>query len=90
MNPIAIAIVSAFIRIVLGSSLFARINAAVERWADKELEGREKRKGVLNELEIIGIKSAEWVVRLSIELAVGKLNNFDKTPKQVNLELESK
>jgi hypothetical protein len=29
------------------------------------------------EMEVIGLKAAQWAVRLSIELAVGKLKNYN-------------
>ncbi|MGZ5000627.1 MAG: hypothetical protein ACXV7F_10020 [Methylomonas sp.] len=79
MNPLLASAVSVFIRIVLGSSVFSRIEASVMRWADKKISGAEKRKGVLDELEVIGLKTAEWVLRLGIELAVGKLKKYDTT-----------
>lgn len=76
MNTLTLSVVSMFVKLVLGSELFTRVEAAVERWADKKIAGAEKRKGVLDELEVLGIKAAEWALRLAIELAVGKMKKF--------------
>ena len=73
MQQIAIAM---FIKLILGSDIFNRVQSAVIRWADKKIAGAEKRKGVLDELEVIGLKASEWVLRLSIELAVAKLKDY--------------
>ena len=56
--------------LILGSDVFARILGTVERWAEMEISSAEKRNGVLNELEIIGLKLTESVARFGIELAV--------------------
>lgn len=77
MNPIVLSVVSAFVHAVLGSELFTRVEAAVHRWADKQISGAEKRGGVLAECEEVGIRAAEWVLRLAIEVAVGKMKNFE-------------
>lgn len=81
MSPVTSILVTAFIRVILGTGLFNRIDAAVARWAEKEVAGADKRHGVMAELELIGVKSAEWAIRMAIELAVGKMNNFDKSVK---------
>ena len=60
--------------LILGSDVFARILGTVERWAEMEISSAEKRNGVLNELEIIGLKLTESVARFGIELAVQYLN----------------
>ena len=56
--------------LILGSDVFARILATVERWAEMEISSAEKRNGVLNELEIIGLKLTESAARFGVELAV--------------------
>lgn len=55
--------------LILGSDVFTRIQGAVDRWADKEIAGAEKRAGVLAELEVIGLQLAKWEANLGIELA---------------------
>ena len=55
---------------LLGANTFNRILASVQRWADKEISGLEKKQGVLSELEIIGLKLTEQLANLGIELAV--------------------
>jgi hypothetical protein len=71
-------IIALFIKLIIGTDVFSRVQAAVDRWAEKEISGAEKRHGVLNEMEIIGLKAAQWAVRLSIELAVGRLKDYGK------------
>jgi hypothetical protein len=85
VGPIAISILQAFIHVILGSELFARIEAAVDRWAEKDLSHIQERKernhtrreGVILELEALGIHAAEWAIRAAIELAVGRMHDFE-------------
>lgn len=92
MNPLIEIILTSFVRAVLGSEFFVRIEASVHRWAEREVEAIENEKGVLSvgsarrrfvllELEELGIHGAEWAVRTAIELAVGKLQNFENPTK---------
>ncbi len=69
-------IITLFIKLIIGSDVFNKIQQLVDRWADGQLSGKEKRHGVLAEAESIGIKAAQWIVRISIELAVAKLNKY--------------
>ncbi len=50
--------------------MFQRILAAVERWSHEEIGSAQKRKGVLDELEVIGLGLCESLARLGIELAM--------------------
>lgn len=70
MNVIVIQAIQFVATILLGSEIFERILGAVQRWAEKELSGKEKRDGVLDELEVIGIQIAESSARFGVELAV--------------------
>lgn len=72
------ALISQFAKIILGGSLFERIKATVERQEAKLLSGAEKRNEVVNELRIIGISGASWLINLGIELAVAWLRNQAK------------
>jgi hypothetical protein len=55
------------------------MRAAVARWDDRltdggtPLKGAAKKQGVLDELELIGIRGAQWIVGALIDLAVMKL-----------------
>jgi hypothetical protein len=69
-NAIVVAAIQMVARLILGSDVFGRILMTVERWAQKKIEGAEKRAGVLDELEVIGLKLAESAARLGVELAV--------------------
>ena len=73
MQQIAISIL---IKFLIGSNMFNVIEASVIEWAKEQLSGKEKRHGVLAEMQRIGIKASEWIVRLAIELAVGKLRDY--------------
>lgn len=73
MNLLIQQAIHALAVLILGSDVFTRILATVERWADKAITGAEKRRGVLDEIEIIGLKVTESLARLGIELAVAYL-----------------
>jgi hypothetical protein len=64
--------------LLLGSEVFTRILATVERWAAKEIAGAEKRHGVLDELQVIGLKLTESASRFGVELAVQYLKKVAK------------
>ena len=66
--------ISLLANLLLGSDVFTRILGSVERWADKEISGAQKKAGVLAELEVIGLQLLEWEANLGIELAVAFLN----------------
>lgn len=70
MNIIIQQTISVLAGLILGSDVFARILATVERWAEKEISSAEKRNAVLDKLEIIGLKLTESIARLGVELAV--------------------
>ena len=67
------ALIKTLANLILGSMIFDRVMAAVKRWADEKISGAEKKAGVLNELEIIGLELLEWEANLAIELAVAYL-----------------
>ena len=66
---------NALINIIFEKGLFNRIENLVKQQADKAITSAEKRKGVLAQAEVIGIKASESILRLAIELAVLKLKN---------------
>lgn len=69
-NAIVKQVIQMLARLILGSGTFERIIAIVERWADKEIAGAEKRDGVLNEMQVVGLKLSKSVANLGVELAV--------------------
>lgn len=79
MNQALIRIMASLAGLLLTDYTFDRIKAAVDRWDDKvdpdgiPYSGDEKRNGVKEELELIGIKAAQWLCNLLIELAVSTL-----------------
>ena len=56
--------------LILGSDVFERVLATVERWSEKEISGLEKRDGVVAELEIIGLKLTNSAANFAVEAAV--------------------
>lgn len=74
-------LINALANIILGSHLFDRIKACVVRQEEKLLSGPEKRHAVLQELMLIGISAASYLVNLGIELAVTQLKELTKEKK---------
>lgn len=66
---------------LMGADTFSRIEHVVDRWEQKAIaaveageEKPDKYQGVLDEIEIIGIKLTAWLINTGIELAVAKIN----------------
>lgn len=78
MNTIVAQAISLIASLILGSEVFARILGAVERWAAKEIASAEKRHGVLDELQVIGLQLTESAARFGVELAVQYLKRVQK------------
>lgn len=70
MNSVIAFLISQLAAAILGSDIFSRIVGTVERWAQEEITSAEKRHGVLDELEVIGLKLTESAARFGVELAV--------------------
>ena len=75
MSVITAQLIHALAGLILGSDIFTRVLAVVERWEEKTISGLEKKTGVLAELEIIGLKLLEWEANLAVELAVAFVKN---------------
>jgi hypothetical protein len=78
MNGVIAFLISQLAGAILGGDVFTRILGTVERWAEEEISGAEKRHGVLAELEVIGLKLTESAARFGIELAVQYLKKVAK------------
>lgn len=78
MNSVIAFLISQLAVAILGSDIFSRIVGTVERWAEKEITSAEKRHGVLDELEVIGLKLTESAARFGVELAVQYLQYLQK------------
>ena len=64
-------VINSFANFVLGSSIFTRVKAVVQRQDDKiDLTGPEKRAAAMAEMQDIGLEIANWAFSLAIELAV--------------------
>jgi hypothetical protein len=63
-------LIQQFASFLLGSDIFNRLKAVVERQNDKALTGPEKRHAALEEIKEIGLDLANWAVNLGVELAV--------------------
>lgn len=75
MNIVIAFVIKQLADLLLGSEVFIRVVATVERWADKEISGAEKRIGVLDELEVIGLKLSKSLANFAVEIAVQYLRN---------------
>ena len=73
-NVVLVAAIKLVAKLVLGSGVLDRVLALVTEWADKELSGAAKRDGVLNDMEIAGLKLSKSAANLAIELAVTLLS----------------
>jgi len=78
MNTVIAQAISLIASLILGSEVFARVLGTVERWAEKEIASAEKRHGVLDELQVIGLQLTESAARFGIELAVQYLKRVTK------------
>ena len=78
MNSVIAFLIAQLAGAILGGDVFTRILGTVERWAEKEIASAEKRHGVLDELEVIGLKLTESAARFGIELAVQYLKKVAK------------
>ena len=68
-------VIERFASFLIGSQVFDRIKAVVARQEEKDLPGGAKRLAALNELEVLGIELAQWIVNLGLELAVAYFRN---------------
>jgi len=78
MNGVIAFLISQLAGAILGGDVFTSILGTVERWAEKEIASAEKRHGVLDELEVIGLKLTESAARFGVELAVQYLKKAAK------------
>ena len=78
MNTVIAQAISLLASLILGSEVFARVLGTVERWAEKEIASAEKRHGVLDELQVIGLQLTESAARFGVELAVQYLKRVTK------------
>lgn len=49
---------------------YVHVQGAVDRWAQKEIDGASKKAGVKAELTVIGVKAADWIIDSLIQLAL--------------------
>lgn len=76
MNAIVIQNLIAGLLTLLGwDDWYIHVQGAVDRWAEKEIDGASKKTGVKAELEIIGVKAADWIVDTLIQLALVELRS---------------
>ena len=84
-------LISTLVSVLLPGSTWDRMRAAVERWDDRfedgqKLPGAVKKQGVLDELELLGIHGAQWIVGALIDLAVMKLRIDQGKPLAIEVE----
>jgi len=70
MNSVIAFLLKQVVDLILGSDVFERVLGSVERWAEKEISGLEKKVGVVAELEIIGLKLSTSAANFAVEAAL--------------------
>lgn len=70
MNILILQSIKILANLILGSGVLDRVIPRVEKWAEKEISGLEKKEGVIKDLEIIGLKLSTSLTNLAIELSV--------------------
>lgn len=79
MQTIIINLILALASALIDSGTVERIQAVVDRWDDKldpdgkPYSGDEKFDGAADEINLLGIKAAQWLINLLIELSVAKI-----------------
>lgn len=69
-NTIVKTLINSLGSILFTSMTFDRAKAAILRWEEKQISGVEKKEGVLDELQVIGIKLSAFAANLLVELAL--------------------
>ena len=91
-ETVVLNLISALVNVLLPGNTWDRMRACVDRWDDKfdatgkKLPGTAKKQGVLDELELIGIRGAQWIVGALIDLAVMKLRIDQGKPLAIEVE----
>lgn len=91
-EQVILSLISALVSALLPGNTWDRLRATVDRWDDKfdedgnKLAGSVKKKGVLDELELIGIRGAQWLVGALIDLAVVKLRIDQGRPLDIEVK----
>lgn len=70
-------IISSFAKFMLGSDTFERLKGVILRQESKEISGEEKRQAAFEEIKLIGLGIATWLINLSIELCVSYFRSLE-------------
>jgi hypothetical protein len=74
MNIYVSLAITALCRLLVSSQVISDVKERVLRWEQDELTpGKEKQQKVLEDLRVIGIKSATWILTMVIDLVVAQL-----------------
>lgn len=89
-ETVVLNLISALVNVLLPGNTWDRMRACVERWDDRfedgqKLPGTVKKQGVLDELELLGIRGAQWIVGALIDLAVMKLRIDQGKPLDIEV-----
>ena len=69
MNAVIAFLIEQLASATLGSDLFTRVVGVVDRWSEKKISEAEKRQGIINEFEVIGLEILEGEINFAIGLA---------------------
>jgi len=70
MNTVIAYLLKQVVDMILGAEVLERVAGAVQRWDEKKISGLEKKQGVLDELEIIGLKLTGAAANFAVEAAI--------------------
>jgi len=70
MNMVIAYLLKQVVDMILGAEVLERVAGAVQRWDEKKISGLEKKQGVLDELEIIGLKLTGAAANFAVEAAI--------------------
>ena len=90
-QTVVLNLISALVNVLLPGNTWDRMRASIDRWDDKfdadgnKLPGAVKKQGVLDELELLGIRGAQWIVGALIDLAVMKLRIDQGKPLDIEV-----
>ena len=70
MDIIVRSVITALAHLLLEEGQFDRIVARVKEWENKTISGIEKKAGVLDDIQRVGVHVTGWLLNLALELAV--------------------
>ena len=70
MNSFLISAIQLIANMILGTGILERVKTEVDAWAEKEIDGLEKKEGVLNALKAEGFFLTQRAFDHAVQLAL--------------------